>query len=195
MKASVARWSNRQLKSVAAVGGNPLRTPMTEVTAYIGLGSNLGDPKAHVNSALTELDSLEGCRLCRASSLYASAPMGPADQPDYVNAVAEICTQLEAGMLLEQLQMLEARHEREPTHHWGPRTLDLDLLLYGNAVIETSRLSVPHPGAAGRPFVLYPLAELDSALVIPGVGRVEALLPDCPRESLVKIEDSQQSVI
>lgn len=169
--------------------------PMTEVTAYIGLGSNLDDPEAHVSRALTELDTLEGCRLCRASSLYASSPMGPADQPDYVNAVAEICTQLAAEALLEQLQMLEARHEREPAIHWGPRTLDLDLLLYGNTVIETSRLSVPHPGAAGRPFVLYPLAELDSTLVIPGVGRVDVLLSDCPRESLVKIEDSQHAVI
>lgn len=168
--------------------------PMTEVTAYIGLGSNLDDPKAHVDRALTELDSLEGCHLCRASSLYASPPMGPANQPDYVNAVAEIHTQLAAELLLEQLQMLEARHERQPTHHWGPRTLDLDLLLYGDAVIETARLSVPHPGIAGRPFVLYPLAELDSSLVIPGVGTVGALLTDCPHEGLVKIEDSQLSV-
>ena len=168
---------------------------MTEITAYIGLGSNLGDPKAQVSHALTELDSLEDCHLCRASSLYASPPMGPADQPDYVNAVAEIHTQLAAGLLLEQLQILEARHERERTHHWGPRTLDLDLLLYGNAVIETSHLSVPHPGIAERAFVLYPLAELDSSLVIPGAGRVEALLLACPHESLIKIEDGQLSVI
>jgi len=168
---------------------------MVEVTAYIGLGSNLGNPQQQVSLALTELDALEGCSLCRASSLYASPPMGPADQPDYVNAVAEINTSLEAEALLDQLQALEARHQREPTHRWGPRTLDLDLLLYADNVIETSRLSVPHPGIAGRHFVLYPLAELDSSLVIPGAGMVETLLANCPRDGLVKIETQRQSVV
>ncbi|VAW79600.1 2-amino-4-hydroxy-6-hydroxymethyldihydropteridinepyrophosphokinase [hydrothermal vent metagenome] len=160
---------------------------MTEVIAYIGLGSNLDNPQAQVNRALTELDNLQGCRLCQASSLYASPPMGPADQPDYINAVAEIGTQLTAESLLEQLQILEAKHDRKPTHRWGPRTLDLDLLLYGDAVIETHQLSVPHPGVSKRPFVLYPLAELNSRLMVPGAGRVESLLLDCPRASLMKI--------
>ncbi len=168
---------------------------MAEVTAYVGLGSNLGNPQQQVSLALTELDALEGCSLCRASSLYASAPMGPADQPDYVNAVAEIRTVLEAGLLLDQLQALEARHQRETTRRWGPRTLDLDLLLYGDNVIETSRLSVPHPGIAGRHFVLYPLAELDSSLVIPGAGMVESLLAECPQNGLVKIETNRQTVV
>lgn len=168
---------------------------MAEVTAYIGLGSNLGDPQQQINRALTELDTLEGCSLCRASSLYASPPMGPADQPDYVNAVAEIHTVLEAGLLLDQLQEIEAHHRREPTHRWGPRTLDLDLLLYGDNVIETSRLSVPHPGIAKRHFVLYPLAELNSSLVIPGAGMVESLVANCPQDGLVKIENNRQTVV
>ena len=168
---------------------------MAEVSAYIGLGSNLSDPQQQVSLALSELDALEGCSLRRASSLYASPPMGPADQPDYVNAVAEIGTVLEAELLLDQLQVLEARHQRKTTRRWGPRTLDLDLLLYGDNVIETSRLSVPHPGIAKRHFVLYPLAELDSSLVIPGAGMVESLVAQCPRDGLVKIETHRQSVV
>ncbi len=167
---------------------------MAEVTAYIGLGSNLDNPQQQVSLALNELDTLEGCSLCRTSSLYASRPMGPAEQPDYVNAVAEIRTVLEAELLLDQLQGLEARHQREPTRRWGPRTLDLDLLLYGDNVIETSRLSVPHPGIAERHFVLYPMAELNDALVIPGAGIVELLVADCPQDGLVKIETDRQSV-
>ncbi len=168
---------------------------MTEVIVYVGLGSNLDNPQAQVSRALTELDSLQGCRLYRVSSLYVSPPMGPTDQPDYVNAVAEIGTQLSAEVLLEQLQMLEAKHKREPTHRWGPRTLDLDILLYGDAVIETRHLSVPHPGVTERAFVLYPLAELNDQLMIPGAGRVESLLLDCPYAGLEKIEDSRQSAI
>ena len=168
---------------------------MAEVTAYIGLGSNLDNPQQQVSLAVTELDTLEGCSLCRASSLYASPPMGPADQPDYVNAVAEVHTVLDADLLLDQLQGLEARHRREPARRWGPRTLDLDLLLYGDSVIETSRLSVPHPGIAERHFVLYPLAEINGSLMIPGIGTVATLVAECPQDGLVKIETHRQPVV
>lgn len=162
---------------------------MPEVDAWIGIGSNLDDPADQVKTALAELAALEGCSLQAASSLYASPPMGPPDQPDYVNAVARLRTGLPALALLEALQAVEQRHARVRTRHWGPRTLDLDLLLYAQSVIDNPRLTVPHPGIAGRNFVLYPLAELDRTLMIPGLGVVERLLYDCPAAGLRKLEE------
>jgi len=162
---------------------------MAEVDAWIGLGSNLDDPPGQVRTALTELDAIAGCRLRAASSLYASPPMGPSDQPDYINAVAWLKTTLPAAALLDALRTIEQRHARVRGRHWGPRTLDLDLLLYAQAVIDTTRLTVPHPGIAARSFVLYPLAELDRTLVIPGLGVVEDLLGQCPDAGLKKLEE------
>jgi len=164
------------------------------IGAYIGLGSNLSDPESQVRSAIAALDALPQTRLCRVSSLYRSEPMvlpGAAPQPDYVNAVAEVDTELAAESLLAELQALEARQGRVRGERWGPRTLDLDLLLYGDRIIHTATLTVPHAGLYERNFVLYPLAEVvagqAASLVIPGRGTLQTLLATCPRGSLEKI--------
>jgi len=160
---------------------------MAEVDAYIGLGSNLQDPETQVKGALQQLADLGHCHLLKTSSLYRSPPMGPEDQPDYVNAVAMLRTTLSAEDLLDTLQAIERQHARVRERHWGPRTLDLDLLLYGQAVIDSARLTVPHPGVAERNFVLYPLAEINSALMVPGQGEVQALLANCPDTGLTTL--------
>ncbi len=162
---------------------------MAEIDAWIGLGSNLNDPETRIRTALDDLRCLERCTLRAVSALYRSAPMGPADQPDYVNAVARLATTLSPEALLDALQAIEHRHARVRGRHWGPRTLDLDLLLFGQVVIATPRLSVPHPGIAVRNFVLYPLAELDPGLAIPGLGVVEELLEQCPKTGLSRLEE------
>jgi 2-amino-4-hydroxy-6-hydroxymethyldihydropteridine diphosphokinase len=135
---------------------------------YIGLGSNLGNSIETIQSAFTALESHPEITLKQASSLYGSKPHGPQDQPDYINAVAKIETQLKPDDLLDVLQQIENSHNRVRTgQHWGPRTLDLDLLLYADQVIETKRLSVPHPRMTERGFVLYPLAEIEKDLILP----------------------------
>ncbi len=144
---------------------------------YVGLGSNLDSPERQIRTALVELAKAPGVIGVRGSSLYANPPMGPADQPDYVNAVAEVITALEPLALLDLLQSIEAIHGRvRKLERWGPRTLDLDLLVYADQRIDCDRLSVPHPGIAERSFVLLPLYELAPELKIPGLGPVSALL-------------------
>lgn len=137
---------------------------MPSQLAYIGLGSNLESPIEQVREALNELATLPLSRLVAASSLYASRPVGPQDQPDFVNAVAALETRLSPLALLDQLQALEQQHRRRRQHHWGPRTLDLDLLLYANDQIDSKRLRVPHPQMTARAFVLVPLAEIAPTL-------------------------------
>ena len=168
---------------------------MTEVSAFIGLGSNLEDPRRQVNTALHELAGLAATRVSAASSLYRSAPMvrpgRPANQPAYINAVARLETSLSAEALLDALQAIEAGHGRVRSgERWGPRTLDLDILLYGDARIDTARLSVPHPGLAERNFVLYPLAEIVPALEIPGLGALRDLVLQCPVAELEKLPEA-----
>lgn len=137
------------------------------IRAYVGLGSNLDDPLMQVKSALDALGRLPLTRLAEHSSCYASQPVGPQDQPDFVNAVAALDTQLSPLALLDQLQALEQRHRRRRLRHWGPRTLDLDLLLYGNEVLAMPRLTVPHPHMASRGFVLLPLSDIAPELRLP----------------------------
>lgn len=137
--------------------------------AFIGLGSNLEGPLDQVTRALEELDHLPTTRLAAASPLYASKPMGPADQPDFINAVAKLVTRLSPLALLDQLQALEQRHRRRRQRHWGPRTLDLDLLLYEQRHQSSPRLTLPHPGIGERNFVLTPLADIAPALELDGV--------------------------
>ena len=129
-------------------------------TAYVGVGSNLNDPRAQVLQAFTELDGLPHTRVVRKASLYRSAPMGHAAQPDFVNAVAQVETGLPAERLLAELQAVEARRGRERSFPNAPRTLDLDLLLYGTARIASPALTVPHPRMHERAFVLKPLLEI-----------------------------------
>jgi len=147
------------------------------VPAYVALGSNLDDPRAQVERAMAELDRLPQTRLVLRSSLYRSRPMGPVEQPDFVNAVAGLLTVLEPAALLGELQTLETRLGREaPVVRWGPRRIDLDLLVHGGSRVNEPGLHVPHPGIAERAFVLAPLAEIAPELEVPGVGRVNRLL-------------------
>ena len=142
------------------------------VTAYVGLGSNLDEPVQQVRRALQELDRLPATRCVRHSALYHTRPLGPQDQPDYINAVAQLATGLAPEPLLDALQSLEQRHRRvRQGPRWGPRTLDLDLLLYDTLQMSTERLILPHPELTRRAFVLLPLAEVaPRTLKIPGCG-------------------------
>jgi len=155
--------------------------------AWIGLGSNLDDPHTQVSTALNELAQLPDSSLIMHSSLYRSDPVGPPGQPDYINAVAALDTQLPPEALLDALQAIEQAHQRVRKIHWGPRTLDLDLLLYGNETIATPRLSVPHPFMTQRSFVLWPLAEIAPELILPDGRPLQALLLQCPMGTLEKI--------
>ena len=152
---------------------------MTRVTAYVGLGSNLDHPREQVLAAFEELAQLPETRLLGRSRLYRSAPMGRQDQPDFVNAVAQIDTALQPLRLLAELQAIESRHGRERPFPEAARTLDLDLLLYGDAVISSDSLAVPHPRMHQRAFVLRPLAEISPAVGVPGRGTATQLLQAC----------------
>lgn len=145
--------------------------------SYIGLGSNLDDPEPRLAAALAALDDIPDTMLVKHSSLYRSAPLGPEDQPDFVNAAALLDTRLAARQLLRELQSIENRQGRTRNgQRWGPRTLDLDMLLYGNEIIDDPGLTVPHPEIRHRNFVLAPLLELAPDLEIPGLGRADELL-------------------
>jgi 2-amino-4-hydroxy-6-hydroxymethyldihydropteridine diphosphokinase len=148
-------------------------TPRPEVTAYIGLGANLGNAEQTVRSAIRQLGITPGLRLLQASSLYRSAPVDSSG-PDYINAVAEVATTLTAIALLRALQSLELGAGRERPYRNAPRTLDLDLLLYGTARIASPELTVPHPRMDERAFVLAPLRELAPTLVPDGAFRAAA---------------------
>ncbi len=150
------------------------------VEAYIGLGSNLDQPRAQVEQAIAELDRLPRSRVRARSRLYGSRPLGPADQPDYVNAVVCLETGLDPLPLLDALQAIEQAHHRVRERRWGPRTLDLDLLLYGTRRIDLPRLRVPHPQMHRRDFVLRPLLEIAPEIGIPGLGPAAPLLAQCP---------------
>jgi 2-amino-4-hydroxy-6-hydroxymethyldihydropteridine diphosphokinase len=132
--------------------------------AYVGIGSNLEDPRAQVLSAFGELDRLPHTRVVKRSSLYRTAPVGHADQPDFINAVAQLETGLPAERLLAELQEVERRHGRQRSFPNAPRTLDLDLLLFGDARLSSPSLTVPHPRMHERAFVLKPLLEIASDL-------------------------------
>jgi 2-amino-4-hydroxy-6-hydroxymethyldihydropteridine diphosphokinase len=140
------------------------------VKAFIGLGSNLGEREVMIREALEALAALPQTELLRASSLYDTEPVGDVDQPNFLNAVAQLDTDLPPRQLLWNLLLIEKRLGRERTRPWGPRTIDLDLLLYGDEVIEEADLRVPHPEMIRRAFVLVPLVELDPILVHPGTG-------------------------
>ncbi len=162
---------------------------MTKALVYIGLGSNLSTPKAQINTARVAINSLVGVCEQAFSSLYRSPPMGPQDQPDYVNAVMAINTDLSALALLRCLQQIELDHGRErKDERWGARTLDLDILLYGQQMIDQPDLCVPHYGLAKRAFVLYPLQEIAPKLVVPGLGRLSKLLVSCPLDGLERLD-------
>jgi 2-amino-4-hydroxy-6-hydroxymethyldihydropteridine diphosphokinase len=155
--------------------------------AYVGLGANLGEPRRQVETALTELGSIPRTRVLKASSLYRSVPMGYANQPEYVNAVAQLDTDLDAPQLLAELQALEARHGRSRSFANAPRTLDLDLLLFGESTLATENLAIPHPRMHERAFVLKPLLEIAPDAEVPGRGAAKALLAGCEDQSAERI--------
>ena len=158
------------------------------VTAYIGLGANLDDPAAQVELAMGELARLPQSRLVARSSLYASAPVGYAEQPDFINAVAALETLLSPRALLEAMLGIEHHHGRNRTFRNAPRTLDLDLLLYGEAHFHEENLTLPHPRMHERAFVLLPLLEIAPDLVIPGRGRADQLLALVGNQSVHRYE-------
>ncbi|RMH93012.1 2-amino-4-hydroxy-6-hydroxymethyldihydropteridine diphosphokinase [Lysobacter pythonis] len=157
------------------------------VTAFVGLGGNIGDVEATLRAAFGALGALPETRLVAASSLYRSVPVGGVAQADFVNAAAKLETTLTAPALLRALLAVESAHGRDRARErrWGPRTLDLDLLMYGDAVIEADGLDVPHPRMAERAFVLLPLADIAAEARIPGLGPVcEALAALGPADRL-----------
>lgn len=161
------------------------------IVAFVGIGSNLDGPARRVTAAFDALDAIPATRVTGRSPLYGSAPMGPPDQPPYVNAVARLETGLDPRALLAELQCIEQRAGRaRDGERWGPRTLDLDLLLCGDAVIDEEGLTVPHPGIADRAFVLVPLAAIDPECEIPGRGKVDTLLHRVDRGTVWLLEEA-----
>jgi len=147
--------------------------------AYIGIGSNLDQPEQQVRSAFAALQKLPDSGFARLSCLYRSAPMGPTDQPDFVNAAAAILTKLDARELFQALKDIEdAQGKRRDTPRWGPRVIDLDLLVMGSLVVDQPDLHIPHPGIAERNFVLLPLADIALHLQVPGRASVQKLLAE-----------------
>ncbi len=161
------------------------------VAAYIGLGANLGDPEQAVRDAIALLAGLPETTLHAASSLYTSAPVD-AGGDDYVNAVARIDTRLDAHALLQELQHIEQHFGRERPFRNAPRTLDLDLLLYGQHTIHDSQLTVPHPRMRDRAFVLLPLLELAPDIALPGIGDARALLASVKDQPIRKMPNPAQ---
>ena len=146
--------------------------------AYVGLGANLDDPRRQIEQALEELAALQQTRVVKRSSLYRSAPMGFADQPEFINAVAKLETRLSAEELVVQMRAIEQRHGRKRTFPNAPRTLDLDLLLFGEERISSPDLAVPHSRMHERAFVLKPLLEISPDISIPGRGLARLLMKE-----------------
>lgn len=161
---------------------------MAATDAFIGLGSNLAEPSVQLAQAVIALAALPGTQLVAQSPFYCSRPVGPQDQPDFVNGAAWLRTTLSALDLLDHLQAIEQAHGRERRQHWGPRTLDLDLLIYGRETISEARLTVPHPELPNRDFVLQPLLDLDPTLSLPDGSRVNDLRRRCPDNRLRRLD-------
>jgi 2-amino-4-hydroxy-6-hydroxymethyldihydropteridine diphosphokinase len=159
-----------------------------QVSAFVGIGSNLGDAQDHVRRALKQLATLARTTLTAKSSMFRTAPLD-ADGDDYINAVAQIDTALTAEELLHELQTLENAAGRERPYPNAPRTLDLDLLLYGRQIISGNALAVPHPRMLQRAFVLIPLLQIDPLITIPGKGPAHDFVQDVAEQKIHKIAD------
>lgn len=157
------------------------------ITAYLGLGSNLDQPSVQLHTARQAITAQPAIRELAFSSLYQSVPMGPHDQPDYINAVMAISTELAPLALLHAMQAIEQQHGRVRGQRWGARTLDIDLLLYGEQVITLPELTVPHSGLSERAFVLYPLYEIAPQLQLPQLGSLAYLLTHCSATGLHRL--------
>lgn len=158
------------------------------IQVYIGLGSNLEQPRQQVEQALLELDQIASTRLVDHSALFRSDPVGPAGQPDYINAAALLETSLTPLELLDALQAIEQAHERKRIAHWGPRTLDLDLLLYDNQNLRCERLTVPHAFLTQRSFVIGPLFDISPKLTLPNGENIASLWQQCDKTGLSQLE-------
>ncbi len=156
--------------------------------AYVGLGANLGEPRRQLQAAIDTLSSLPATRRVAASSFYRSAPLDFLDQADFLNAVMQLDTELSADALLEHLQQIELRHGRERPFAGAPRTLDLDLLLFGEQCLASPRLTLPHPRMHARAFVLKPLIEIAPDIAIPGRGTARELLAACAGQAVERID-------
>lgn len=157
-------------------------------TVYLGLGANLNAPRKQIHAAVAALKALKDVEFVCVSHDYASKPMGPQDQPDYVNAVACVKTALKPEQLLDITQAIELKHGRvRKEERWGPRTLDIDILLFGNDVIDTPRLTVPHYGLTEREFVVYPLFEIASTLVLPNNQSLADITKTLPLNDLQQL--------
>ncbi|MAA66383.1 MAG: 2-amino-4-hydroxy-6-hydroxymethyldihydropteridine diphosphokinase [Alteromonadaceae bacterium] len=167
---------------------------MPVVDVYIGLGSNLADPLRQLAGAIAALAALPETCLIAQSPFYASKPVGPQDQPDFINGATHLRTSLLPLELLDQLQNIEQHHQRERIQHWGPRTLDLDLLLFGMQTINEPRLTVPHRELANRDFVLQPLLDLAPELTLPNGDTVAELRQRCPDNQLRLLNPAPSSL-
>ncbi len=167
---------------------------MKSVLAYVGIGSNMDFPHRQVLYALEELAELPRSKISTRSSLYCTSPQGFSNQPDFVNAVAGLETELEPAALLVRLLEIERRHGRQRSFPNAPRTLDLDLLLYGDQTLRTEYLDVPHPRMHERAFVLAPLAEISPDLAIPGHGRARILLQECTGQRVRRLASHDHSM-
>lgn len=154
--------------------------------AYIGLGSNLQQPLLQIQQALDELAQLENTDLTRVSHFYRSRAIGP-EQPDFINAATILKTELSPIILLDELQRIEQHHQRKREMHWGPRTLDLDLLLYDQQQIDLPRLKVPHPFLTQRAFVLLPLLDLDKNLSLPNGNKLQDYIVQCQDQKIERL--------
>jgi 2-amino-4-hydroxy-6-hydroxymethyldihydropteridine diphosphokinase len=157
------------------------------VTCYIGLGSNLLNPHRQLVAASKALSSLPETKLVKVSPFYQTPPLGPPGQPDYLNAVACIETDLDAHTLLSHLQAIERQQGRQRQQHWGPRTLDLDILLFGSAIVNDPQLTIPHPQLRHRAFVLVPLAAIAPGLTLPDGSSVGELLANVATDGIVRL--------
>lgn len=160
---------------------------------YIGLGSNLGDSLQYLQNAVLALQNHPAIHLTAASPIYQSKPQGPQDQPDYLNAVVRIETNLSADDLLTATQSIENNNQRQRNgQRWGARTLDLDILLYGKHHINQANLTIPHPWLCQRAFVIYPLHDIVSTLTLPDGKKLQDCLSTCPKEGLTKTSHTLQ---
>lgn len=159
---------------------------------YIGLGSNLDSPPHQLHKAISSLRKLPCCRLLATSPFYGSHPIGPGQQPSYCNAVVKLTTGMTPTTLLQRLQRIEQDQGRKRTLHWGPRTLDLDILLFGNRHMSTARLTLPHPRLTERNFVIYPLFDLEPSLILPNGLPLRVLLAQTNHRGLWRINQRHQ---
>ncbi len=157
-------------------------------TAFIALGSNLEDPKKQLNLAIKEISELPGCCINGISSFYENPPVGPQDQPSFINGAIRINTDLEAIDLLNRLQEIEQLHRRVRKIHWGPRTLDLDIILFGDVTINNPRLIVPHVQMENRSFVLKPLLDIDPNLKMPDGRKISDICNNLDCSDLKKTD-------